>query len=200
MKHLRLGVLAIAMALAAASLALAGTASATVLCKGSTTPCGADYAAFTEFKVEQMPGNTSLWYANGMTVDTCENSLMLGKTQNTGGSGSAVKVSFTTFTWGLCEKKAKKISELGELEIKSTAEGKGTLFLTNIRWEEGSCVFGGKNADIGVITKPEVGKTYSTFLVDAKYPLISGLGCPATMTWAATYKVTAPTPLYIAES
>jgi len=199
MKHLRLGGLIAAMAMAAL-MAGAGTASATVLCKGSTTPCGADYAAFTEFKVEQMPGNTSLWYANGMTVDTCENSLMLGKTQNTGGFGLAVNVFFSTFTWGPCEKKAKKIVELGELEIKSVPEGKGTLFLKNLVWEEGSCRFGGKNADIGVITKPEAGKTYSTFLVDVKYPLISGLGCPATMTWAATYKVTAPTPLYIAES
>jgi hypothetical protein len=199
MKHLRLGGLVAAMAVVAA-VAVAGTASATVLCKESKVPCGAaDYPAFTEFKVEQMPENTTLWREGGVTVDTCEKSLMLGKTQNTGGSGSAVNVLFSTFTWGTCGK-TKKITELGEMEIRWQAEGKGTLILKNLVWEEGTCVFGAKLIDIGVITKPEAGKTYSTLLVDATYPRISGFGCLATTTWAATYKVTAPSPLYIAES
>lgn len=198
MKHLRIAALVAVTAVAA--LVVAGTASATVLCKESKTPCGSvDYPSATELKVEQMPENSTLWKAGGMTIDTCTNAAMVGKTQNTGGSGSAVTAILSTFTWGTCGV-TREITALGELEIKFTAEGRGTLILQNLAWKEGFCVFEGKNADIGVITKPEAGKTYSTLLIDATFPRVSGFGCLATVTFAATMKVTAPTPLYIADS
>ncbi len=193
--------LAVALTVAVASVAAAGTASATVLCKESKIPCGAaDYPAFTALNVEQMPGSTTLWKKGFLTVDTCENAAMAGKTQNTGGAGTAVTAVLHAFTWGTCGI-TREITGLGNLEIKYTSEGRGTLFLTQLTWKEGSCVYGTKIVThIGVITTPEAGKTYSTLLLDATYPLISGGGCSATVTFASTNKVTAPTPLYIAES
>lgn len=197
MKSLKMG---LAVAMAVASFAAAGTASATVLCKESKVPCGsADYPAFTAFSVEQMGGNTTLWEAGGSTIDTCSNAAMAGTTQNTGGSGTAVVVKLSTFTWGTCGI-TREITALGNLEIKYTEAGKGTLFLTHLAWKEKSCVFENKTAHIGVITKPEAGKTYSTLLIDATFPRVSGFGCLATVTFAATMKVTTPTPLYIADS
>lgn len=200
MTSLKMG-LAVAIAVVVASFAAAGTASATVLCKEAKIPCGAaDYPAFTPFAMEQMPGNTTLWKKGFLTIDTCENATVGGTTQNTGGSGTAVTVKLSTFTWGTCGI-TREVTALGNLEIKYTSEGRGTLFLTQLVWKEGSCVYGGKFlAHIGVITKPEAGKTYSTLLIDTTYPLISGSGCTATVTFASTNKVTFPTPLYIADS
>jgi len=200
MKHLKM--LGLAVLAAMALMAVAGSASATVLCKEEKNPCGsADYPAGTEFKAEEMPENTMLWKSQGKTIDECSGSLTAGKTTNTGGLGSAVTVELSTFSWGTCSK-SREIIKAGPLEIhyKHLGNSIGTVTLKELEWKEGLCTFGHSNIDIGDITKPETGKTYSTLLIDALYPRISGFGCGETVTFAATFKITIPTPLYVSES
>jgi hypothetical protein len=200
MKHLRLSGLVAAMAMAVAVFIVAGTASATVLCKEEKNPCGSsDYPVGTELKVEQMPENTMRWKAGESTVDECTGSKFVGKTSNTGGLGSAVTVPLSTFTFGSCLK-TREITKVGQLEISYVTGEKSQawLVLSELAWKEGGCTYEGKNITIGAITKPESGKT--TVLLDALYPLLSGLGCAATITFAATYKVISPLPLYVSPS
>jgi hypothetical protein len=198
MKDLRLGGLVAVMVVAAAALIIAGTASATVLCKEEKNPCGlSDYPAGTELKVEQMPENTMRWKAGESTVDECTGSKFIGKTSNTGGLGINVLVPLSTFTFGSCPK-TREITKFGQLEIfyVSTEEkSQAWIVLSQLTWKEGACTYEGKNITIGAIRKPESGKT--TVLIDAVFPLLSGLGCSSTITFEATYKVITPLPLYV---
>lgn len=201
MKYLKLSGLAGVMVSAAAILVMAGAASATVLCKEEKNPCGlSDYPVGTELKVEQMPENTMRWKAGESTVDECGGSSFVGKTSNTGGLGTAVTVPLSTFTFGSCPK-TREITKFGQLEISyvSTEEkSQAWIVLSQLTWKEGACTYEGKNITIGAIRKPESGKT--TVLIDAVYPLLSGLGCTSTITFAATYKVVSPLPLFVSPS
>jgi hypothetical protein len=200
MRYLSLGSLVAVIAATAAILVVAGSASATVLCKEEKNPCGsADYPVGTELKIEQMPENTVRWKTGESTVDECTGSKFVGKTSNTGALGSNVTVPLSTFTFGSCPK-TREITKLGQLEISYVSQEKSQawLVLSQITWKEGACTWEGKNTTIGAITKPESGKT--TVLIDALFPLVSGLGCNATITFAATYRVITPLPLYVSPS
>lgn len=202
MGYLKMIGLAVLAALVLMAIAGAGSASATVLCKEDKNPCGSDYAAGTEFVAEQMAGSYLRFIAGGTITDECTGSKIAGKTTNTGGSGSAVAIELSTFTWGSCSK-SREVTKRGPLEIDYNiweTGYAGTVTMKELEWKEGLCTYGHSNIDMGNITKSETSSSYATLHIDVQYPLISGFGCASVITFAADYTITAPKPLYISES
>lgn len=203
MKYLKTLSLAALAAMAMVIIAGVGSASATVLCKEDKNPCGsADFPAGTEIKIEELPENSLLWKWGKTTIDECTKSEIVGKTTNTGGSGSAVVVELSSFTWGSCSH-SRELKKLGVMELdykNGPGSSIGTITLKELEWKDGLCTYGHPNIDIGDVTKPETSSSYAIVDIDALYPLISGFGCHETTTFAATYRITTPKPLYISES
>src|SRR5215203_2849176 len=100
---------------AAAMMALAGTASATVLCANNTEPCTAPYKAGTEVKMSLKPA-TSAGLQAGFATITCTESTLTGKTSTTGSSTETVRGLPATWMTGGCNATVT-VLKLGELEI-----------------------------------------------------------------------------------
>jgi cytoskeletal protein CcmA (bactofilin family) len=202
MKYLKiLGLAAIA---AAALMAFAGSASATVLCanNASTTACSSKYAAGTVIE-SSLSASATLETTGGTVLDTCTGGKVNGKVENAGSSTTTVSGKITSLTWEGCTKETKTLAN-GELEIhwisgtdNGTLTAKNTQVTVNGLFEGESCIYGaGAGTDLGTV----VGGTNATLLISALVPRQTGSGflCPAETRWTASYKVTAPNPLYVA--
>jgi hypothetical protein len=202
MKHLKTLGLAVVVVTALTALAGAGSASATVLCKTNTNPCSEDYPAGSGFSATTEAGFLTVFKWGGMSVNTCTEAKMSGRTTGTGALGSPVLVSLSSFSWGGCTKPVEVI-KAGPLEIyyaKNERGAYGTVTMGEFEWKEEACTYGGPNPDIGIITGPVFeGGTTAKLRVDVLYPLISGFPCASAATFAATYVISAPKPLYFAE-
>jgi hypothetical protein len=204
MKHLKMLGLATLTAMALIAVVGAASASATVLCKTSTNPCTEDYPAGTEFNAATEAARSVLFKGGGVAVNTCTEAKISGKTTNTGGLGSPVVVSLSSFVWGGCTKTTEVI-KAGPMEIyyaKSEIGAIGTVTMKEFEWKEGSCTYGWTNQDIGQITGSATeGGSKAKLYVDATYPLVAGgFPCPMTATWADIYVISTPNPLNFAES
>ena len=209
MKSLKI-VIPTALVLVAAVLAVAGTASATVLCKvASATSCGAlnQYAAGTEINSHLRSGEWAVMEAPGTGpewVSHCTESTWKMKTTSAGGTGVAVTAATEAFSFGLCstgptpvvlKKPAIVFNWLSGANGSITEEG---IEIT-ADWFGLSCVYGAsKPQTVGQLT----GGKPATILLNMTLGLIKGISgvCPATTVWKATYEVTAPNPLYVTAS
>jgi hypothetical protein len=197
MKHLKmLGLAAVAVT---ALTALAGTssASATVLCKTNTNPCTEDYAAGTKVTMKLPSGFDMKWTGVG---DTCLFSSLAGETSNTGGSGSTVSVKLSEVSWTSCTLTWEPL-KIGTLEIKYANGGlQNDLTLKGTEWRVSGCTYSaGSGTKIGVIT-PSIEGSVAKVSIQATFARVSGGFCSSTVTWEGNYEVTAPNPLYVAES
>jgi len=183
---------------AAVVLLCASSASATVLCKTNTTPCGSQVSAGT--KVEMSLSGVSVMKA-GIT-DECSGSEWTWKVENAGGSASTVsgKVENLKFSGCSCETKVLKAGEVETHWVSGTMNGtltsKSAEVTSNCAGVD--CVYGtGSGTDAGTLTGGEPAKLD----VSATLPKLSGsFFCPGTASWTATYEVKTPKPLYVAES
>jgi hypothetical protein len=122
MKHLRMLGLAVVATMAMLAFAGSGTASATVLCKVSFSPCplGQDYAAGTELHVMQSkPALIDEIYdlTKKEFSFECPQQTIVGKTENTGGATQTVSMPISELRWTNCPR---------QFQIPSSARWKFT--------------------------------------------------------------------------
>ena len=199
MKYLKILGLAAVAAMAVMAFVGAGTASATVVCKTTASPCGSQAS---ELEATLTKGGTASLQAEGITLDTCTEGKVKGSITSQGATVTASgPVSAANLTWGNCTQ-TTTTNEGGTLEVHSisgtengTVTAKG--FVVTVNTIFGSCTYGfGTTAkDLGTL----VGGAPATLAIEASVPRISG-PCPATATWKANYTVTSPNPLYILAS
>jgi hypothetical protein len=187
MNHLKGLAIAAAMAAVLLVVAGAGSASATVLCKTKTSPCTSPYLKGTLFKSVLTPGTTAVFKAGFMTIECTEGSGSV-ETTTSGSATETVKGITKTLGFGGCNAEFK-VLKTGTGEIHWTSKTSGTFTA------EGMEVTG---SALGVTLS---GGENPTTTINAKVPLISGgflCANPGAMT--ASLTVTDPTPLYVLES
>jgi hypothetical protein len=205
---IRAGVVAGAV-LALIALAGAGSASATVLCKRYTVPCGStyEYPAGTKFSA-QISGSPAV-VENPISNQSCNESKLEG-TVGPGG-GTRVTVEITTFTLGqcymadgtACSNTAVALPWSTQLEgIKGSAlwysgsgAGGNSPGFAQICGAMINCTYtfaGGTSTAAGKVTG---GNPAKLAISAALTP--SGGFCPTSAKLVGTYTVTAPAPLYV---
>ncbi|MDQ3725058.1 MAG: hypothetical protein M3335_04065 [Actinomycetota bacterium] len=208
MKYLKmLGLGAVTAALTV--LVGAGTASATVFCKTTTTiGCAAgsnDYAAGSSLKLN-LTSSAIYETFGGELLWECSGSMLEGKIANTGSTTETVSMPIHTLTWTGCLKHTTTLNT-GELEVHHATgqhgEGSGSLTGKRTEWTingifGSSCAYGfGAAVNLGTLK----GGNPATIAINTILPRISGgFICPAELRWTASYEVMAPRPLYISEN
>ncbi|HET8815210.1 MAG TPA: hypothetical protein VFM51_09685 [Solirubrobacterales bacterium] len=199
MNHLK--GLAIAAAMAAALLVIAGTgsASATVICKTKASPCASPYTKGTVFNAVLTPGTTAVFKAGFMTIECTEGSGSVEMTNN-GSATETVKGITKTLSFGGCNAEFK-VLKTGTGEIHWTSKTNGSFTGEGMEVTGSAlgvdCIYGGKITS-GITLN---GGEKPTISINAKVPKISGsflCSDPGTMT--ASLTVTEPTPLYVLSS
>jgi hypothetical protein len=200
MNHLVKAILAAVAALTVAGIMGTGAASATVLCKTTTTPCGSPYPAGTLI-VPSLSGSNSLETLEGVTLDTCVSTQIKTKIEKAGSSTSTVYGPNTELIAGGCTMTTDTL-KLGALEIHhitGTDNGTVTGLLAEVTVNTsifGSCVYGaGTAVDIGTL----LGGESPTIKVNGIVKKVSGI-CPNEARWTGEYKITEPKPLYVEPS
>lgn len=200
MKYLKmLGLAAIA---AAALMALIGTASAsaTVICSTTASPCpaGQSWPAGTVLDFSLEPETTLIWRSGaGETIETCQGVTLRAHIANAGGATSTVRANNTTLDWSGCTWANKTIA-LGGLEIHNiSGTSNGTLTASEeISWTFnsvffGSCVYAWKaGKQFGTITE---GKP-ATLDLNSLIEKVSGssFACPENGTLIGSFTLTEP--------
>jgi hypothetical protein len=202
MKYMKtLGLAAVA---AAALMALVGssTASATVLCSTTTTPCNSVVPNHTKIGFEA-EGSILLKQTvaeGGETFDTCKKSKLTGELS----SASNPTGPITTLDWEECTFTTTTV-ELGKLEV--TGPLVGTSIGTVVADAEikvtisipafGSCVYHvAANTSVGTLTEGNP----ATFDASAVLHKTSGsnITCPTTINWFGSYTMNEPSSTTIA--
>ncbi|MGN6276237.1 MAG: hypothetical protein ACTHNP_09965 [Solirubrobacterales bacterium] len=200
MKHLKTLALAALAAAAVMALVGAGSASATVLCKTTTTPCGS-----IAISLESSLTGTAKLEAGGITLDTCIGGAVSGTIEEAGATVTAKgKVAKEHLNWAGCTRTTTTLRG-GELEIHAfTSTDNGTVtatgFEVTVATIFGPCIygFGTEHHDLGTLE----GGAEPRLVIKTNVPLLSG-PCPsesAPTTWTATYLMTNPKPLYVEPS
>jgi len=208
MKYVKMLGLAAIVAAAMMAIVGAGTASATVLCKTNTTPCGSIYPAGTELHAVLESGTkATLKPETEIATTTCEESTVLADIEKAGSKEETVKGPITTLTFGKCNNTVKVLKP-GTLElhwIPGTMNGTLTAsgFEVEVVASLVKCVYAGSitsglTLTGGVITP---GNKATLDVVNAKVPLKSGFEglCGKNGIWNGVYEVTSPAPLWVAE-
>lgn len=206
MKYLKILALAAVAAGALMALAGAGTASATVLCTTTVTPCEVSWTYASNMQIGaslNSEAKATFRDTNGNLLDECTESplgLFIEKT----GSGTSTVVGLTTrLYFGGCTHTLDQITN-GRLEFHHiTGTDNGTAIASGITWTLEttitpefirSCVYGtGAGAHFGTLT----GGSTATLDVHAVLSKVEGTFlCPGTIVLNATYEFEAP-PMYV---
>jgi hypothetical protein len=199
MKYLKASGLAAIAAMALTAFLGASSASATVLCTTTTTPCGTGW--HVDEIVLSATGSTSTHSTGGALEATCTGSSMTGTKTRTGSATTTPAWVFATagLTWSGCNQTTDTL-EGGEIEIHQiagthngtvTEKGKKvTVVIAGV-----SCTFGaGGGTHIGVLT----GGSPAILHVNAITLKVAGsFLCPADTVWEATYQITNHTAAYV---
>jgi hypothetical protein len=225
MKHVKM--LGLAAMAAAALMAFVGasTASATVLCKTSTTTtCPAGWALAKGEKLHAVLEPEKIATLTGERpehttekVITCTSSTVEGEVTNAGSATETAKGNITVLTFTGCTSPSTgggkcTVTTLkgGTLEAHATSGGNGTLtssgaeVTTSCESIFGNihCIFTTNNANIGNINgTPTTGKTatFKAFEVPLTQVSTSVL-CPEKAGWDGEYEVTTPDTLSVTAS
>jgi hypothetical protein len=200
MKHLKTLILAAVAAAAVTAVAGADAASATVLCKTTTTPCSSPYAAGT-IVVPSLTGSNTLETLEGINMATCLQTNIKTKIEKSGSATSTVYGPNLELAAANCTVPTITLSR-GALEIhhiSGTDDGTVTGLLAEVTVNTsifGSCVYGaGTGVDIGTL----FGGESPIIKVNGIVKRVSGI-CPNEARWTGEYKVTEPKPLYVEPS
>jgi hypothetical protein len=207
MKYVKMLGLAAVAALALTAFVAAGTASAAVLCKTATNPCGSKWAAGTKIEYSLKSGSSALWKdTTGNVLKTCTNAKLTGEITNAGSGTEPVRIKVTENSWTSCTV-ATTTLKLGEIEITNitgttngTVKLKGAEFTTNDLFF-GDCSYGtaSTGTDLGTLTSSSIGD--SVIDVNAQLAPV-GVGCCPDVVWQETFTITSPkeTPLFVEPS
>lgn len=202
MKYLKMLGLAAIAAMGLMAFVGAGTASATVLCTATETPCSAAHTISPTndpTMVATQVGTGILQEdkeTNPATYVTCSGSEMKATSTKAGNSTETPTGEVTSLTWSGCTHTVNTVA-LGTMEVhhiegtdNGTVTSSGTQVTTNIIGV--SCTF--KGTDLGTLT----GGTSPVMDISATVDLVAGsFLCPEHATWTDTYNITSPTPLYV---
>ncbi len=195
MKYVK--VLGLAAVVAAALMAFAGSASATIL----TSPEGTQLGVGTEITSKLTAGTKAVLKNNAIGEVVCEESNVAGKVTNAGSATETVSGNIETLTFEKCNGTVTVLRK-GTLEVHSIAgTHNGTLTSTGaevtVEILGFHCIFSTNNTDIGVVT----GGSPATFKAEsAEIPRTggrSGILCGTAAFWFANYTITAPNPLLV---
>jgi hypothetical protein len=191
MKYIK--ILSLMAVAAAAFMAMAGSASATII-ESTAGQLG-------KGAVIESSGTNAVLKAGFATVE-CANSAVSGVVTNAGGASSTVEGDISTLDFTNCNMTVTTLKE-GTLVVHHISGTKnGTLTSTGAEVKVDnhsvSCVYGTPNAtDIGTITGGEP----ATLNASASLTKISGgFLCANTAAWTASYTVTNPTSLFVTAS
>jgi len=162
MKYVKmLGLAAIA---AAALMAFAGasTASATVLCSTTASPCpeGQKYPAGTRIGFSLASGSSLVWINGETVLETCKEAVLKSDISNAGSATTTVTSKNNTLSFSQCTFN-NSFTKLGGLEIHNiSGTSNGTVTATEeVGWTFnnplfGSCIYGWTNgAVLGTLTE-----------------------------------------------
>jgi len=211
MKYVKTLVLAAVAAAALTALAGAGTASATVFCHSTTSPCPQKWTTGTEPRFSVTTGTAGIWTTTtGEVVAKCPEGEIRGKMTNSGSGAETIKetVEASGLTWPSVEACIKTITtEGGTLEYHAIAgTDNGTItatgFKITIEILGASCVYGfGNGEDLGTLTGNGSGK--AVFDINTSFLKKEGsIICPTSLKWTESFTQVAPsnTALYVGAS
>lgn len=211
MKYLKMIGLAAIAAAALMAITGAGTASATVLCHTTSTPCAEKWAKGTEPRFIVKPGTAGIWRdTSGGIAAKCPEGELRGTITNAGSSSETVKASVPAsgLTWKNVEGCIQTVTlESGTLEIHAIeGSDNGTVTVSGIKITisilGASCIYGfGENEHFGTLTANGSGSAVldiSTYFLKKE----GGVLCPADLTWDEEFIQEKPsgTGLYVEPS
>jgi hypothetical protein len=195
MKYVKMLGLAAVAAMALMAFVGAGSASATVLCKTTTTPCGGGHISLGE-TITAHSTHVELRSTGGAFQSTCKKSTVSGPTTTTGSSTTTVKgsVAATALTWGECSEPVETL-EGGNLEIHHiTGTHNGTLtasgFKVKVTIAGVGCKYSaGAGTDLGTVTGGASPTLHINAIVNEVEP---SFFCPDDAVWTGNYVSTTP--------
>jgi len=211
MKYVKtIGLAALAVA-AIMAIAGTGTASATVFCHATSSPCAEKWKAGTEPRFIVKPGTAGIWGdTSGAVAAKCPEGELRATITNAGSATETVKLSVPAsgLTWQNVEGCIKtETLEGGTLEVHSiSGTDNGTVtasgFKISISILGANCVYGfGVGANLGTLT----GNGSGTAVLDIKTNFVKkegGFTCPLDLNWAEEFTQEKPsgTALYVLSS
>jgi cytoskeletal protein CcmA (bactofilin family) len=177
---------------------IAGENGAALLCASTSATCTEPvYAAGTEVKAELESGTESvLTAAGGLGQISCKASTLSGTIE----ALETPHGSISSLTFGECSSTVE-VLKAGELEVHWDAEHNGQITIKGfeVRVKAGglTCTFGG-NLSEAFLTL--FSGNPATVAATPALQLKSGESCPSSAFWHATYRLTAPQPLYVAKA
>ena len=200
MKYVKMLGLAAVAAMALMAFLGANSASATVLCTKTETPCAAANKISPSNDPEMvatLTGSAVLEEDPGTNViATCSASEMVANSTKAGSKTETAAGSISKLTWGGCSTTVDNVA-LGSLEIHHIA-GTDHGTVTSVGTEVTLNLFGVsctlKGTDLGTLTGGASPVMDITATVDKT---AGGFLCPEHANWTATYNITKPKPLYV---
>jgi hypothetical protein len=200
MKYVKILGLAVGAVAAFMAFVGAGSASATVLCRTNTSPCGSKVAAGTELKANMVSG-TEGSLRTGFGEMKCKESAVKGTIEKAGSATEEVSGPISSLTFATCTGKVT-VKKAGSLSVAFTSGSNGTLFSTGAEVEieqiDVACTYG---SPAKTQIAPVTGGTHATFVAVAEISKISGgFLCASPARWEAHYEVSTPAPLFVKAS
>jgi hypothetical protein len=212
MKYLK--IIGLAAVAAMALMAFAGSASATVLKKGTTTMVVGEeiHATLATGTSSTLTTDPCSGCGEPITLNTCTESTVKGKITNAGSSTTTVvgSIEKANLTWSKCVSGSVTTIEGGALEVHSIASTtNGTLtaksFKVTVNTILGPCTYtAGTGTHMGTLTGTSDTTKHATMDIAATVTRVTpdpetGT-CPDTAIWKGTYTVTSPTGLNVEAS
>jgi len=211
MKYLK--TIGLATLAVAALMVIAGTgsASATVFCHTTSSPCPEKWKVATEPRFIVKPGTAGIWNdTSGAVAAKCPEGELRGTITNAGSATETVKISVPAsgLTWQNVEGCIKtETLEGGTLEVHAiSGTDNGTVTVSGVKITisilGASCIYGfGLNANLGTLT----GNGSGTATLDIKTNFVKkegGFTCPTDLNWAEEFTQEKPsgTALYVLSS
>jgi len=211
MKYIKMiGLAAVAVA-AMMAIAGTGTASATVFCHTTSSPCPEKWKLGTEPRFIVKPGTAGIWNdTSGGIAAKCPEGELRGTITSAGSSTETVKISVpgSGLIWksveGCIETKTLEGGTLEVHAISGTDNGTVTVtgFKITISILGSSCIYGfGVGQTLGTLT----GNGSGTAVLDIKTNFVKkegGFICPTDLNWAEEFTQEKPsgTGLYVLSS
>jgi hypothetical protein len=195
-----LGMSVVAVAALAAWLG-AGSASATVLCKNSTSPCTSKYGSGTSYTATLSSG-TELTFAMGFSTAKCTGSSVGFEQTGNGGLGVTVPLKVTALSYSGCNGSVN-VTALGSGNVAWTSGSTGSITGsgTDIEIVLGMTCFYGGSITAGLTANGSATATITGVNVAMERQAGSSALCANPAKWSAKYALTAAgSGLWVASS
>jgi hypothetical protein len=189
MKYVKMLGLAAVAAMALMAFLGASSASATVLCKTATNPCGAGWVYTGALEGSLTSGSSAVLESTGenpLIEDTCTVSVVKGEVTKDGGAGVNASGPVNSVSFEKCTNTTTVLNGTGTLELEgSVVKAKGFEVTVNAGV---SCIY---SAGTGTTLGTFVGGNPAKIVVNAVVNKSGGsFLCPSDSKWTAEYTIT----------